>query len=47
MSKPEQAVILAGGKGTRLLPLTTDKPKPMIESHGRPFLEYLIEMLGE
>ncbi len=47
ITRPNQAVILAGGKGTRLLPLTTDKPKPMIEFHGKPFLEYLIEMLRE
>jgi histidinol-phosphate phosphatase family protein len=40
-----QAVILAGGRGTRLGELTTTRPKPMIEFHGKPFLEYLIEML--
>lgn len=40
---PTQAVILAGGRGTRLLPLTATTPKPMIAFHGRPFLEYLIE----
>jgi len=28
-------------------PLTDDRPKPMIEFHGRPFLEYLVEMLRE
>ncbi|MDQ6749546.1 MAG: HAD-IIIA family hydrolase [Actinomycetota bacterium] len=44
---PTQAVILAGGRGTRMRPLTDDRPKPMVEFHGRPFLEYLIEMLGE
>ncbi|MBL6934588.1 MAG: HAD-IIIA family hydrolase [Alphaproteobacteria bacterium] len=44
---PDQAVILAGGLGTRLLPLTKKCPKPMIEIHGRPFLEYLIEMLRD
>ena len=42
--RPTQAVILAGGRGTRLAPLTDTKPKPMIRFHGRPFLEYLIEM---
>lgn len=44
---PEQAVILAGGLGTRLRPLTDDLPKPMIAFHGRPFLEYLLVMLRE
>jgi D-glycero-D-manno-heptose 1,7-bisphosphate phosphatase len=42
-----QAVILAGGRGTRLAPLTDTRPKPMVEFHGRPFLEYLIQMLRE
>lgn len=44
---PRQAVILAGGRGTRLAPLTDTCPKPMIEFHGRPFLAYLIDMLKE
>jgi histidinol-phosphate phosphatase family protein len=44
---PRQAVILAGGRGTRMRPLTTTRPKPMVEFHGKPFLEYLIEMLRE
>lgn len=43
---PEQAVILAGGRGTRLLPLTLTRPKPMIMFHGRPFLEHLIALLA-
>src|SRR3990167_8739727 len=42
-----QAVILAGGKGTRLMPLTADRPKPMVLVHGRPFLEYLLDLLKE
>ena len=45
--RPSQAVILAGGRGTRLAPLTDSKPKPMIEFHGKPFLEYLIESLRD
>ena len=28
-------------------PLTDTRPKPMVEFHGRPFLEYLVEMLRE
>lgn len=39
----KQAVILAGGLGTRLRPLTNDRPKPMVLVNGRPFSEYLIE----
>ncbi|HBE77706.1 MAG TPA: alcohol dehydrogenase [Firmicutes bacterium] len=40
--KPNIAVIMAGGKGTRLLPLTQNCPKPMIKVAGRPILERLI-----
>lgn len=45
--RPTQAVILAGGRGERLRPLTDHVPKPMIEFHGKPFLEYMVEMLRE
>lgn len=45
IERPTQAVILAGGRGTRMRPLTDTRPKPMVELHGRPFLEYVIEML--
>lgn len=38
-----QAVILAGGRGTRLGALTDDTPKPMVEVAGRPFLDHLLE----
>ncbi len=44
---PKQAVVLAGGRGTRLRPLTDTLPKPMIEFNGRPFLEYLVALLRE
>jgi dTDP-glucose pyrophosphorylase len=36
-------VILAGGKGRRLMPLTQDLPKPMLPVGGRPMLETIIE----
>jgi histidinol-phosphate phosphatase family protein len=45
--RPRQAVILAGGRGERMRPLTDDRPKAMIEFHGRPFLAYMIEMLRD
>lgn len=40
-----QAVILVGGEGTRLRPLTYDLPKPMAPILGKPYLEHLIELL--
>lgn len=40
-----QAVILAGGKGTRLRPLTYRIPKSMVPIHGKPFLQYQLELI--
>ncbi|MBI4233156.1 MAG: NTP transferase domain-containing protein [Chloroflexi bacterium] len=37
-----QAVVLAGGRGTRLRPLTYSVPKVMVPVGGRPFLSYLL-----
>ncbi len=39
---PKQCVILVGGLGTRLGPLTADCPKPLLPVGGRPFLRYLL-----
>ena len=41
-----QALILAGGEGTRLRPLTTTVPKPVLPLAGRPFLTFMISWLG-
>jgi mannose-1-phosphate guanylyltransferase len=40
-----QALILAGGEGTRLRPLTSTVPKPVVELVDRPFITYMIEWL--
>lgn len=41
-----EAIILAGGKGTRLGELTRLTPKPMVPVAGHPFLEYLLSEAG-
>lgn len=41
-----KAVIMAGGEGSRLRPLTCDLPKPMARLCGRPILEYILDLLG-
>lgn len=43
--KPNVAVLMAGGKGMRLRPLTYDVPKPMLQVAGRPILERLVLQL--
>lgn len=40
-----KAILLAGGKGTRLRPLTIHTPKPIVPIFGRPFLHYQIDLL--
>src|SRR4051794_41876254 len=40
-----QAIILVGGEGTRLRPLTTTVPKPVLPLVDRPFLVYMLEWL--
>lgn len=42
---PLQAVIMAGGFGERLRPLTEDLPKPMLPVGGRPLIELIIQQL--
>jgi mannose-1-phosphate guanylyltransferase len=40
-----QALVLAGGEGTRLRPLTSTVPKPVLPLAGRPFLSFLLDWL--
>lgn len=42
---PVQAVLMAGGKGTRLRPLTENLPKPMLPVGDRPLMELVVEQL--
>ena len=43
----DEAIILCGGLGTRLADVTAERPKALIEIHGRPFLEWLILRLAQ
>jgi len=45
--KVRQAVVMVGGMGTRLRPLTNDRPKPILPVLDRPCLSYLIESLAK
>jgi mannose-1-phosphate guanylyltransferase len=42
-----KAILLAGGKGTRLRPLTVHTPKPIVPIFNRPFLYYQIDLLKQ
>ena len=42
-----RAIVLAGGLGTRLAPVTGEIPKPLVLVGSRPFLEYLLDYLIE
>lgn len=46
-SKISKALILAGGKGTKMRPFTYEMPKTMIPIHGKPILEYTIDLLRD
>jgi len=41
----KEAIVLAGGLGTRLRSVVKDVPKPMADVNGKPFLEYLLRYL--
>jgi mannose-1-phosphate guanylyltransferase/phosphomannomutase len=42
-----KAVVMAGGEGTRLRPLTSNQPKPMVAIVGKPCMEHILELLRE
>ena len=41
-----KAVILAGGEGTRLRPLTSNTPKPMMPLANKPMMEHIVNLLA-
>ena len=41
-----QALVLAGGEGTRLRPLTLTTPKPVMPFAGRPFMTFMLDWLA-
>jgi mannose-1-phosphate guanylyltransferase / phosphomannomutase len=43
---PTKAVVMAGGEGTRLRPLTSNQPKPMVPIVGKPCMEHIVELLA-
>src|SRR2546430_16458605 len=45
MTRIDQAVLLAAGRGTRMRELTADLPKPMVEVRGKPVLQHIVEGL--
>ncbi len=46
ISGVREAVVLAGGEGTRLRPLTNNRPKPLLPVLGRPCIEYSLRALS-
>src|SRR4051795_12148386 len=42
---PMKAVVMAGGEGPRLRPLTSNQPKPMVPIVGKPCMEHIVELL--
>lgn len=45
--KVDTAIVLAGGPGTRLKPLTNDLPKGLVDVNGKPLLQWIIEWLRD
>src|SRR6202008_3375958 len=45
--RPVDAIVLAGGQGTRLLPGALSAPKPMVPTAGLPFLTHLLSRIGQ
>ena len=46
-TRTPKALVLAAGEGTRLRPLTLDRPKPMVPINGKPLLEHIVVWLRQ
>ena len=47
MTLPNRAVVMAGGFGKRLMPLTKDVPKPLLKVDGKPIIEHVINQIAD
>ncbi len=44
-NRPKFAILLAGGRGTRLRPITDEIPKPLVPLHDKPIMEHTLDLL--